>query len=208
MWNKKIITQTIEQSIKKGDLEKAEDACLLSISKGELSSSDKQFLKNSLLNISETHHNNLNFSQAIINSEHARILVPYDSKVLQTEMELLKKYFKQYKNQFVLSDIANLQVILNEIISDYTNLTQQSTFIPVLESGMQLINDIALLKENEFKDVESKHSFSIERILKIVIQAKFQHLSEEERREKVTKYLGKALKRVGIKKKIITPRKE
>ncbi|MBL1208027.1 MAG: hypothetical protein D8M58_21685, partial [Calditrichaeota bacterium] len=62
MWNKKIITLTIEQSIKKGDLEKAEDACLLSISKGELSSSDKQFLKNSLLNISETHHNNLNFS--------------------------------------------------------------------------------------------------------------------------------------------------
>lgn len=208
MWNKKIVVQIIEQNIQKGDLEKAEEACHLAIKKGGLNKSDKQFIKKSFVKLSENHDSKSNIIKALVNSEYARSIQPYDLKILQNEMELFKKFIKHYENNFVSVDLAFLSIIITEITSNYTDIPQQNIYTSVVETGSQLIEYINSLNNSVSAEAESKLSYRIEKLLKVVAQAKYQNLSESERRERVSKYLGKALRRVGIRKKIITPRKE
>jgi len=203
MWNKKILTQTIKENLASGNFKAVENACRIAFEKGNLTESERKFIKISFIQVGDYLVGKSLYFPSIINYEYARSLSPFDGVLLKKQIGILSNLFDLISSDLTSSDIEIYLDLLTLLMNDSSGFSQSKIFKPSFTIEIELRKKIQEILPLAPQREESKHSFQLENLLHIFASLKFEHLSPQERVKEAGKYLSEGLRRVAKKKGII-----
>ena len=169
MWNKKILTQTIKENLASGNFDAVENACRIAFEKGGLSKSEKRFIKDKFILIASNYEKSNNIFGAIINVNRARVINPYEIKIINHLINLISEVIKIYGPDLVRRDVDVLIHLLDSVSTIYEPLPQSSFFRPSLNTAKQVRHRLTEVSVSVPNQIEGRITHHLIEILKIFI---------------------------------------
>jgi len=133
--------------------------------------------------------------------EHGREAVPYHARHVIKELQAVRELWKEAKLELTVNDLVALSRFIEDLLAEYQRPGIRRFYSPAIEIGEIVLGEIAE-QLNIAPTIESS-PYSAD--LSQLIISKYAFLTEEQRAKEFAKIIGKALRKVAIKKKIMVP---
>ena len=192
MWNKKILTQTIKENLASGNFDAVESACRIAFEKGGLSKSEKRFIKDKFVLIASNYEKSNNIFGAIINVNRARVINPYEIKIINHLINLIRDVIIIYGSDLVGGDVELLNQLIDSVSIIYEPLPQSNFFRPSLNTAKEVRHRLKEVSVNAPNKIEGRITHQLIEILKIF----YEDWNEKDIADEWAKNVSKVLKRI------------
>ena len=177
MWNKKVLTKTINDNLSSGNYEAVENACRIAFEKGGLSESEKKFIKSGFVKVAEDYHYKSQLDIASIFYEYVRILNPDDKEIVLKQINIFNELFNAHLKKFVYDDLLILDSIISILMDPYKSPDKMNHFTPSIEIEIDLRRRINERLPETPKKEESPLSYRLQNVLNAYATLKFSNLT-------------------------------
>jgi len=136
--------------------------------------------------------------QAVKAYEQGRKAVPFHAKHVIKELQAIRELWRQAKPELTVNDLVALSRFIEDLLAEYQRPGLRQFYSPAIEIGEIVLGEITEQIEGASIAEISPYTTGLSQLI-----SKYSYLTEEQRAKEFGRIVGKALRKVAIKKRIM-----